>query len=316
MFANLLVVDQPIGTGLSPNRHNSEIIDLPHSIHRVATDLLDLLASFIRKYPQFYQRKIYFVANDYSFHVVAHIFKDKLINNKLGLNIGGFSFINPLIDGALQYKTTVKSASQRDLLSSPIKFITSQLGSYICRIFQMLGLKNSAHFSCKITQKIVEGMNYTNLKSHNFTQFLDPKVEHIFTTFMTKEINKTPASYKFSRCSSEVAEALRTDILADYSSQLGLILDSKLPVFIIFGENDLWNNQFILSNILTNSKWKYYGLISKSSWKDWILDNVVTANYIKIDNLTLIRILNAGQYPFIKNRKLAFDIIANLLLFA
>ena len=310
-IANLLIIDQPLGSGLSPVRHKNEIHDLPESIERVTQDMLDALTSFVVKYPEFVGRDTYFVANDYSFHVVSQL----LLGNKGlgGLKLGGLEFINPVIDYTLQTREMVSSANNYNLMNSITKYLSSKIGGALCQILKSLSLTTSAEFSCKLTQKIIEGQNSWNLKSHNFPPFLDPQISTNFISYMESEIEKTTGSYPFARCSSQLPFALHRDILMDYTPQLGVIINLGLPITILFGERDLWNNLHILDAILKNSKWKYSQLISTSEWRDWKINNTIPAKFIKIENLKIIMVLDAGHYPLIHDPQLSFDIIANLI---
>ena len=308
---NLLVIDQPLGSGLSPLMYDTffEWRDQPNYIHRLIQDLVDALESFYDKYPQFSGQKTYLVAQGYSFHVVSQLLQQLPSHIK----IGGFLFANPLIDASAQYKNMVKSAREKGLLDNVMKSVSGSIGGWLCGVFQGMGLTKSAEFSCKLAQDIVEGQNYSNYDMHSYHPFSE-NMENGFIHYMTQEVQKNRFAYPFKRCDTTLPWALEADIYTDYTQHLKTILDLQLPTLILQGENDLWTDQNVLFDIITRTGWKGKKEINDLKWQDWYLDTPQPiAQVKKVLNLQIVKVLQAAQYPIIQNPQLSLDIITQLL---
>ena len=314
-IANILIIDQPISGGLSSMRNNDEI---PDSINAATENLFAFLNSFYKKYPELIGRETYFVGSDYSFHIIAKLIKMVSNTKNISMKIGGFAFIRPLIDGIPQYRGMINSAKEKGLLN-PISSISSKIGGALCSIYKSINLESFAEFTCKMSRKTVEGQNNSNIKQSKNNILLDPNIESRFMSYMKKEVDKTKGSYPFlSRCSSYLSQSpLKFDILEDYTKELGEIMGLGLPLLLVYGENDLWSNRNIYTQIFKKSGWKYYQEIKSAQWKNWKLGGKIIANSFSIKDsaLTMVEILGAGEYPLIYNNQFTFDLIS-MLIFA
>ena len=310
-IANVLLIDQPIGSGLSAKIEESND---PKSMSSLISHLTYFFQSFYKKYPEFSHRATYIVAHDYAFHYIPYLL-DAITKHNIPLSVRGIGLVNPLIWGGLQFRDLGYSGKELGILDSFPKYAVSQLAGEMSLLLSRVGLENSGLFSAKITEGIVRGIRDSNLEKYDFPHILDPQLESRLHTFMNTEISKTPLAngYPYSRCSSEIARIFAHDLLLDYSSQLKTILDLRIPVTIIFGQNDLFTNLRTLNSIFSLMDWQFSNDILNGVWKERFIDGKVRTEFMKVQNLKLFKVLEGGHYPLIHNPQVGFDILASLL---
>jgi len=113
--ANLLYVDQPIGTGFSQTNGSR----LNRNEDQVAENMFVFMSRFLEKYPQLQGRNFYISGESYAGHFVpaithAFLFKHK---GELKLNLKGMAIGNGLVDPYLQYPQYNHFAYENGLIS-------------------------------------------------------------------------------------------------------------------------------------------------------------------------------------------------------
>ena len=95
--ANVIYVDQPVGTGFS----KAKILDYTHSEKEIADEFYQFLVKFIAKYPEFNSRELFITGESYAGHYIpaisAFIHQQKNPSiNLVGFGIGN-GWTSPLI---------------------------------------------------------------------------------------------------------------------------------------------------------------------------------------------------------------------------
>ena len=67
--ANVIYVDQPVGTGFS----KAKILDYTHSEKEIADEFYQFLVKFIAKYPEFNSRELFITGESYAGHYIPAI---------------------------------------------------------------------------------------------------------------------------------------------------------------------------------------------------------------------------------------------------
>ena len=98
--ANLLYVDQPVGTGFS----HSAITHLNTNEDEVAENMAQFLEKFVAKYPQLEGRDFYITGESYAGHYIPAISHNLAFKHpELKLNFKGLAIGNGLVDPYTQY---------------------------------------------------------------------------------------------------------------------------------------------------------------------------------------------------------------------
>ena len=106
--ANVIYVDQPLGTGFSKVDQNHYVEDE----ETVSKEMFDFLTKFIEKYPEFRGRDFYVTGESYGGHYVPHIsnylnkqlFSSNSDKKKFGVNFKGLTVGNGMINPWVQYE--------------------------------------------------------------------------------------------------------------------------------------------------------------------------------------------------------------------
>ena len=112
--ANLLYVDQPIGTGFS----HAALPDLDVNEDEVAANMAEFMIGFLEKYPQFKGRDFYITGESYAGHYIPavsyHFIFD--VPDKLNITFKGLAIGNGLVDPYLQYPEYAVFAYENKLI--------------------------------------------------------------------------------------------------------------------------------------------------------------------------------------------------------
>ena len=114
--ANLLYVDQPVGTGFS----HSTLLDHPTNELEIAEDMYMFMSKFLDKYPQLKGKDFYITGESYAGHyipAISHYFKFES-PTPLEVNFRGLAIGNGLVDPYNQYPAYAKFAYENNLIGS------------------------------------------------------------------------------------------------------------------------------------------------------------------------------------------------------
>lgn len=157
---DLLVVDNPIGTGM--NKASDDTI-LPKDFDEIAGALLNFLKNFISKHPGYTD---IILAGESMAGSVHTWLADKLIDNKLvGLNLHGIFLVNPWISAISQYSTMADFLISRDAISNDLFMKVSPKLQVCVDLLKTNRYDNSTSDYCR---SIVDEMIETEIKFHKY----------------------------------------------------------------------------------------------------------------------------------------------------
>lgn len=97
--ANMLYVDQPVGTGFS----KAKITDYVKNETEIAEDFYLFMTKFVETYPEFKGRPLYITGESYAGHYIPSISAYIHKQQNADLNLQGFAIGNGWTDPLLQY---------------------------------------------------------------------------------------------------------------------------------------------------------------------------------------------------------------------
>ena len=303
-YAHMLFIDQPVGCGMSVAPQSE---DISHTIQLITQQLIDFFGAFYTLYPELRGRNTYIVSQEYAFHYLAMLRKEYK-----DINYAGYMLINPIINGPLQYKKLAEFAATKGLFPNVITMLGGGVAGSMCQVLHKLGMTSFAHFACKLVLKGVEGVKYENFHMHKYWPFLQSPAPGRVASYMNREIRKTPQAipYPFNWCSWQVSNALQEEWFVDYSEELKDMLGKdKVPVFLIFGDEDLWDNEISIRGVLKGVGWEIPEI-----WREWFEGGGdLGGKYIEVENLMVFKVQGAGEYPLFDKPKLALQYFLQLV---
>merc|ERR1711865_1150717 len=120
-IANVLFVDQPVGTGFSFADNNDAYVK---NEKQVAEDMWEFMQAFLARFPQYAKGELYVTGESYAGHYVPAISSrivagnKKLSQGEVELNLKGFAIGNGLVDPQNQYTQYVPYAQAHSLIGS------------------------------------------------------------------------------------------------------------------------------------------------------------------------------------------------------
>ncbi|CAF3298306.1 unnamed protein product [Rotaria sp. Silwood2] len=159
MFANLLFVDQPVGTGFSYIDTDSRI----HELNEMANHFLSFLGRYIEVFPELLQNDIYLAGESFAGQYIPYIAKE-ILTKRSNLKLRGLLMGNAYIDPMTMYESYLPFAVENNL----VKIIL-----YSIMISAVKSEYASMHFpkKCMFSRKNVN-LYYEYLKSLIFNQSL------------------------------------------------------------------------------------------------------------------------------------------------
>jgi len=127
--ANLIYVDQPVGTGFS----EAGITHLNTNEEEIAENMAKFIIAFLEKYPQLQGKDFYITGESYAGHYIPAISHNFIFKHKddIKLNFKGMAIGNGLVDPYLQYPQYATFAKENGLIGE-VEYIALKGAFGVC----------------------------------------------------------------------------------------------------------------------------------------------------------------------------------------
>ena len=336
-YSNILLIDQPVGTGYSFTNHSDGI---PKNQAEISTQLYDFLQKFFTEYSDLSKKPIFIFGENYSGKYIPEI-TEKIQAENIKIENGESLFLKKInlkkiaIGNGL-FDTKYQRTSRKDLakgLNLLSEYDDESQYDYLSQKCEF-SLSNSVSDSYKSCDDILDFLmtisgdvyKYDVRKSsdvdddlfYDMEKYLnlDSTAQSLFVYNTTiKERNKY-----FSYTNSSVMEVLKDDVYSSTSlPTLEKILNNyNIPVFLYAGQFDLVEGPKGIERAINSLNFTYkneYMNSQRNLWKIKVGNNeYVIAGYIKQSKyLTFITIRNAGHYPFFTRPGSMLDFVRHVL---
>lgn len=272
-FANLLFVDQPLGTGYSTAK------TLETTETEIATDFYTFFTEFLTAYPQFKGRPFYITGESYAGHYIPAISAYIVQQNNRDINFLGAAIGNGLVSAYWQYPEYNTFAYENKLISKAT-YDTLKPGFATCQSLIQKAPWEVAMLQCQTEVGVITGnppkFNVYNYKlpcngplCYNFTLVDD----FLARTDVQQALGVT--GHHWSECNDTVHSALMPDWFTDESSNVAFLLSKNVPVLVYSGDLDF------ICNWRGGEKW--------TNQLNWPGQN-------KFQNMNYTSLANYGQY--------------------
>ncbi|KAI8056630.1 Alpha/Beta hydrolase protein [Syncephalis plumigaleata] len=318
-YANILFVDQPVGTGFSYMENGDGV----HDMLSAGKAMRIFLEKFLNVFPEYKQSEVYLAGESYAGVYIPYIAKEIIDANEhtnatsKQINLAGLAFGNGWVDGYMHYMTYVEFAEQYNLLQGDTLEKAKNLTKE-CDLDYKLHGERIKYDSCdKIFNVILETSIHVD-KSGNKTclnvydkRLRDPYPEcgmawppilpHVYAYLKRKDVvkaihaeNKTT---EWTECDPQVATSLEKD--KSLSSHLFLPdLLKKVKVLFFNGDEDTLCNRVGTERTIERLTWNGQKGFQNAPQKWW--------------NLTYARIFNGSHMVSVDKARETFDMINRL----
>lgn len=324
-FANLLFVDNPVGTGFSYVNTDSYV----HELQEMADQFLIFMEKWFALFPEFENDDLYFAGESYAGQHIPYITKTLMARNdkaaragKTKWNIKGLLIGNGWISPADQYQSYLPFAYAEGLIqggtpeadqveqqhSDCMKDLAKDSGKvdiYRCEAILQKVLE--------VTQKDGKCINMYDVRltdSYPSCGMAWPPDLTQVTPYLRRQdvidaihINADKRT-GWNECNGAVSHAFRASNSAPSISMVPEILESGIPILLFSGAKDYICNHLGTEDLISNMKWSAGtgmelspGVIAPK--RDWEFEGEPAGIYQEARNLTYVLFYNSSHMvPF------------------
>jgi carboxypeptidase C (cathepsin A) len=318
-FANLLYIDQPVGTGFS---YADTPLDYALSEKTVANDMYTFMQDFFTLHPQYKNLGFYLMGESYAGHYVPAIATRFLQGNQNneGLPIDlkaiaiGNGFVDPLIQygsyGPFAYDNKLINAAERDAAAVAYKG---------CEVFIETDLIPLAIDDCNGMMEAI------HLAGGDFNVYdirlpcTYPPLCYNFNyvdNFLAKDSVKQALGvegHDWTECDMLVHLLLTLDWFKNYETEIPAILASNVTVLVYSGMVDFICNYYGGRNWTASMPWPGQSAFQNAPYQEWSVNGTL-AGYVKAaQGLTFLEVLAAGHMVPMDQPVNALDMVRRFL---
>eukprot|EP01087_Luapelamoeba_hula_P007668 TRINITY_DN1873_c0_g1_i1.p1 TRINITY_DN1873_c0_g1~~TRINITY_DN1873_c0_g1_i1.p1 ORF type:complete len:439 (-),score=66.33 TRINITY_DN1873_c0_g1_i1:42-1358(-) len=302
-FANILYVDQPVGTGFS---YTEDGRDYVHDEEQVANDMYSFLQQWFKRFPQYSKLPFYVIGESYGGHYVPAISARIIRGNqhpRFGsyININGSAIGNGWVDPKLQYGTYADFAYQNNLINYATYLALIPVYD-ICVALLDLHLWAAAQVECSNIEAVImaEGGNFNvyDIRKQCTYQPLCYDFSGL-TTFLNLPSTQKGlgVNRNWQTCSNTVYQRISThDFVANLARDVPLLLAQPgYRVLVYSGKDDFICNWLGGQRWVSQLRWPGQEGYNKADRKDWNIAGQVAGQVQSYEGLTFLAVENAGH---------------------
>ena len=307
-FANLLYVDQPIGTGFS----KGGVHDVK-SEKGVAEDMATMLKGFLEQNPEYKGRDFFITGESYAGHYVPAIAYELLNDAKdVELNLKGIAIGNGLTDPFAQYPAYAKFSYENNLISElwddvlvgGFKACDGLIYESQHKYKDSKAVQLAALEFCQILADSVIGnplhpkFNVYDIREECASPPLCYDFSQSDTLLNDADVQATlgVTGRKWVECDQLVHTALLGDWMTNLMPQVASILDdSDVQVLVYSGDKD-WICNWRGGEAWTEAtKWASKDDFNAAEYVDWNVDGTAAGQMRQHGDLHFLRVYEAGH---------------------
>ncbi|KAL5484456.1 hypothetical protein EMCRGX_G020964 [Ephydatia muelleri] len=320
-FANLLYIDQPVGSGFS-FATNPLGYDITNE-RQIAQELWDFIRQFYTRYPQYSHLDLYIIGESYAGHYVPALGQVIVESNSpYAKNLQGLAIGNGWVDPFIQYNDYAKYAYQQGLISEG-ELKAASIMYDTCKVFLDLHLWDLAFPDCQLIEsfvleaaerKIGRSINPYDIRIpcevaglcydlNNITKFLNRK-----DVQFDLGVNRT-----WTQCTRFLELLLIGDWVHDFAGAVGVVLTHKKRVLVYNGKEDYICNYLGGMDWTNATVWNGQADFQKEGMHDWVVDGQVVGEAKSANGFTFLAIEAAGHMVPMNQPQVAQQMLFNFL---
>ncbi|GBB91735.1 hypothetical protein RclHR1_01910019 [Rhizophagus clarus] len=313
-YANVLYVDQPVGTGFSFTNQNSYV----NNLTQVPQQFLLFLDKFFEIFPEYSQDDIYLAGESFAGTYIPYI-ADGILKRNGGLpdnrkyNLRGLVIGNGWIDPITQYRSYYDFAIANNLLNGDYKKLAeSQLTKCYESLKKKITIKNEEceqilgiilQNSRKRVGKVDTCINQYDIRDHsdsypscglNWPYELETVYDYLHRPDVIKDLHATKKKELWVECSSIVGQGFDGDHSPPSITLFPEIL-KQIKILLFSGDQDIICNYMGTEAMINNLEWNGNKGFQNNTKLLWYVNNTLAGHIVAERNLTYVKIFNASH---------------------
>jgi len=300
--ANMLYIDNPIGTGYS---YAADPSSLDKTEDQVAADFQTFVLGFLEQHPEFKGRDMFITGESYAGHYIPAI-ANMLVGDRgkaVQANFKGIAIGNGWTDPYRQYPEYATFAKENNLINAATATdLTAKFKT--CQTMIAGGDDNIAAFEfCEdLNGQIIEAQGPT-FNVYNIKTTCDPPPLCAITSNIQDWANRPDVKKQLGvqtdrpwvQCDGSVHRKMDADHVTNMALRIPDVLAAGVRVLVYSGDLDYicnWKGGFAWTHGL---EWPGKAGFVAAKNTDWKVDGTVSGVYNFYNNLTFLRFYEAGH---------------------
>ncbi|GFQ00209.1 serine carboxypeptidase-like 48 [Phtheirospermum japonicum] len=311
--ANILFVDQPLGTGFS---YSTKETDIPTTSEKAAVHFYDFLQAFFGNHPEYVKNDFYITGESYAGHYIPAFAARVQHGNKnkqgLHINLKGMAIGNGWTNSEVQTATYPDYAIKMNLINqSQYNYLKNSLVSSC-----LWEVENACEFPriYDITLCVyITPLQYYDIhkkcKKSNLCYDYS-RMEHFLNQKSVKKALGVDVRIEFASCSGAVGDAMLGDGMRNLAVYIPDLLEDGIKLLIYAGEYDLICNWLGNSQWLHEMKWSGQKDFNAIAYVPFMVGRVEAGLQKNHGNLTFLKVHKAGHMVPMDQPKAALEMLA------
>ena len=314
-FADVLYIDQPLGTGFS-NCSNKDRI--PRTEAGVVKDVLTFYRKFLEKFP--HNKEIYLVGQSYAGHYVPAIAKHFIEN---GIKVKGGAISNGWYHPDIQIRQRGVYTRKHNL-APEINLVLGRIFEEVEIFFSHMGWYDAADKAESMVAGFYQGFEHKRFNLYDIRlpcpdEFIESECYNdtlLVGLMERKDVREIlgVGNRSFEDCGEEIPKIMLEDNYMDISDIVIELLDKyDFKLLLYSGQYDWVCDIEGQKAWVEQLGWKYKKELNAEGWKDWYVDGDNVGEYKTYKNLWHAIVYEAGHMVVSDTPSVMVDAIYRLI---
>ncbi|KAK9765292.1 Cell death protease [Basidiobolus ranarum] len=322
--ANMLFLDQPIGTGYS----YGDDAGYARTMDEVTNGFVVFLSRFFEVFPDLQLNDIYLAGESFAGVYIPYLadgiltYNDKP-KNRIKRNLKGLVIGNGWIDPQTQYNSLVEYGYDRGLIKENRKDHIDSLKTSCNELFE----KNGDRIRFEPCEEILETMLTDSLTDGkcinqfdirlkdsypecgmNWPAHLLEMYDYLKSDVVVTALHAEAKQVPWRECNDLVNTILGDDTSAPPKDLLPGLL-ARVPILLFYGDQDLVCNHIGIEKALQKIEWNGAKGFGNDMAESWFVNDKLVGMHSSARNLTYLRIFNASHMVPVDKRNESYAMI-------
>ncbi|KAL4505177.1 hypothetical protein ABPG72_016244 [Tetrahymena utriculariae] len=297
--ANLVFVDQPVGTGFS-KAGNGELVK---NEEEVGEDFYQFLLGFLEQNPQYIYRPLFVTGESYAGHYIPAIGAELVKQNNPKINLQGLAIGNGWVDPEVQQPSYGEYAYENKLISAFQYFIVVKPALAACS--QLIAVDAPLFLSnpfCNLGYQTIVG--YGQTPKFNVYDIRKPCIGSLcynmtnVDNFLARNDVKAALGVSgrtWQECSNTVYAALSHDEIVNLAQKVAYVLESGVKVLVYSGDQDFQCN-YLGGIAWTNAmEWTQQEAFQQAEFQSYNVNGQKAGEIKGAGNFQFLKVYQAGH---------------------